>query len=274
MRQCALAVLSAIWFSVAASAVPTVTFSLASSRAGTVVPPGSLVDWNISFVVSSGDNQGAALACIDFVQSAGNPAALDLPVASGVPTGMTNFSRPAGICNPGEGGNPTGYIGSQRGTAGARNLVQIGGAQNTFGQAFAAGAGVGESANVIAGVGQVGSQALASGSFAAPSACGNYTFSITNAIANVLVARNNPPAISPVTQATATLSAGSFSVTVARPGDLDLDSDVDLDDLATLLANFGTTGGADWSHGDVTGDSNVDLDDLSLLLSNYGTTCA
>jgi len=53
---------------------------------------------------------------------------------------------------------------------------------------------------------------------------------------------------------------------VDPPGDLDADGDVDLQDLAVLLAAYG----ADDS-GDVDGDGDTDLTDLATLLSNYGS---
>ncbi len=53
-------------------------------------------------------------------------------------------------------------------------------------------------------------------------------------------------------------------------GDLDNDGDVDLADLAILLANYGTTGGATYQDGDLDGDGDVDLGDLALMLANYG----
>ena len=57
------------------------------------------------------------------------------------------------------------------------------------------------------------------------------------------------------------------------PGDLDDSGDVDLSDLATLLANYGTTSGASYEDGDLDGDGDVDLQDLAALLSVYGMTC-
>jgi hypothetical protein len=57
------------------------------------------------------------------------------------------------------------------------------------------------------------------------------------------------------------------------PGDLEPDGDVDLTDLATLLANFGTLGGATQSDGDMDGDDDVDLSDLTALLSAFGSAC-
>lgn len=55
--------------------------------------------------------------------------------------------------------------------------------------------------------------------------------------------------------------------------DLDGDADVDISDLARLLANYGTPSGASANHGDLDGDGDVDLSDLSGLLSQFGQTC-
>ncbi len=55
------------------------------------------------------------------------------------------------------------------------------------------------------------------------------------------------------------------------PADLDQSGIVDLTDLATLLANYGT--GATASQGDLNGDGTVDLVDLAGLLAVYGTIC-
>ena len=54
------------------------------------------------------------------------------------------------------------------------------------------------------------------------------------------------------------------------PGDLDHDGDVDLTDLATLLAYYGETSGMTDENGDLDGDGDVDLADLAALLANYG----
>jgi len=53
-------------------------------------------------------------------------------------------------------------------------------------------------------------------------------------------------------------------------GDLDGDGDVDLSDLAQLLAHYGMTSGATPEEGDLDGDGDVDLSDLAALLGNYG----
>ncbi len=64
-----------------------------------------------------------------------------------------------------------------------------------------------------------------------------------------------------------------LSVTLGAdlPADLNGDGCVDLLDLSTLLANFGTFGGATAEQGDITGDGNIDLSDLSELLVVFGS---
>jgi hypothetical protein len=57
------------------------------------------------------------------------------------------------------------------------------------------------------------------------------------------------------------------------PGDLDGDDDIDLGDLAGLLAHYGTTSGMTPADGDFDLDGDIDLSDLSALLAVYGTIC-
>ncbi len=58
-----------------------------------------------------------------------------------------------------------------------------------------------------------------------------------------------------------------------RPaGDINGDCTVDLNDLATLLSNFGLTG-LGFEDGDTDLDGDVDLSDLSILLSTFGASC-
>ncbi len=57
----------------------------------------------------------------------------------------------------------------------------------------------------------------------------------------------------------------------ACPGDLDGDRDVDLQDLATLLSDFGCSAPA--CAGDLDRDGSVGLQDLALLLANFGADC-
>jgi hypothetical protein len=55
------------------------------------------------------------------------------------------------------------------------------------------------------------------------------------------------------------------------PGDTDGDHDVDLSDLTTVLALFGSSGSS--PPADVDRDSDVDIGDLALLLAHFGSTC-
>lgn len=69
------------------------------------------------------------------------------------------------------------------------------------------------------------------------------------------------------------VSAGAqLTVSGCCAGDLNGDQAIDLSDLATLLAHFGTTG-ATASDGDLDGDADVDLPDLAALLALFGTSC-
>ncbi len=67
-------------------------------------------------------------------------------------------------------------------------------------------------------------------------------------------------------------SAYVFDVTPC-PGDYDGDRDVDLDDLAHVLGNYGMSEGATYQDGDFDGDGDVDLADLADFLGYYGDNC-
>jgi hypothetical protein len=56
---------------------------------------------------------------------------------------------------------------------------------------------------------------------------------------------------------------------IYKPGDADLDGDVDLDDFMALKSNFGV--GFLWQHGDFDRDLDVDLDDFIILKNSFGT---
>ena len=56
-------------------------------------------------------------------------------------------------------------------------------------------------------------------------------------------------------------------------GDVDGNHAIELLDLATMLQNFGASGGASRDQGDVNGDGTVNLSDLSVLISNYMLPC-
>ena len=61
-----------------------------------------------------------------------------------------------------------------------------------------------------------------------------------------------------------------LTIETGIPGDVDHDGDVDLSDLAQLLAHYGTTSGASYEDGDLDHDGDVDLADLAGLLAHYG----
>lgn len=56
-------------------------------------------------------------------------------------------------------------------------------------------------------------------------------------------------------------------------GDLNLDGEIGLVDLSTLLEHYATFGGAEYFDGDLDLDDDVDIADLSLLLSRFGDAC-
>ena len=65
---------------------------------------------------------------------------------------------------------------------------------------------------------------------------------------------------------------GPFRLGCVCP-DLDGNGEVDLADLATLLANFGVTANDAYQLGDVDMDRVIDLGDLATVLSNFGRVC-
>ncbi len=183
---------------------------------GSPVSGGTQIDWEIVAVVSTGDNEGLALVSVDLVQDPTNAAFFDIPVADrpAGAGGMDKFDRPKGISNP-DGFGGSAYGGTQIGTAGAMNLVQIGGAQNMFGETFT---GALEDATIEDKVGQepggIG-RVIATGSFLAPSQPGTYKFDLADGVANTLIDVNTPPAYSRVSAATVDiLTNGSFSFMV------------------------------------------------------------
>ncbi len=247
----------------------TVTLSLTSPQNGGTVAPGATINWSIDVAASAVENAGLALVIVDLVQAETNPAKMDIPPADAVPAAMANFSRPAGISNPGETDPITGYTGVQRGTAGEMNLVQIGGAQNTFGVALPAGAGIAESANVVGGVGQGVSVTLAAGSFSAPAAAGTYTFQLENAIANVLTEVNTPPQHSQAIGAPVILANASIAITVgdetcdACDANCDGEGDGrDIQEFIDALLAVAPPAGCSSCAGDFDGSGDVTLDDV------------
>ncbi len=211
----------------------TVVLDLTSPQAGQTAQPGDPIAWSISAGVSTGDNLGLALISVDLEQSTDNPELIDIPPATGVPIGMQLFDRPDGVANPEPGGAGSTYSGTQHGAAGARNLVQIGGAQNTCGVAAD---GAGENVDVVGGIGQGTPALVAEGVTTAPDAPGIYTFSMANGLANVLEAINVAPEHSPVLAASVVLNAPSITVVVCRLGDVNLSGTTGIEDIFPFVA--------------------------------------
>lgn len=64
------------------------------------------------------------------------------------------------------------------------------------------------------------------------------------------------------------------AIDAPRPeGDVNGDRRVGLQDLATLLSNYGSSRDASLAQGDIDGDGDIDLSDLSRMLANFGTVC-
>jgi hypothetical protein len=224
---------------VLAHASGTATFNISSPSNGATVGPGTSIEWTITVSVSPGDNLGPALGAVDLAADAANPAFFDLP-AGETPLDMTDFDRPDGISNPGPGGVGSAYAGTPMGTTGSKNLVQIGGAQNTFG---VPGNGIGLDYDVRGGVGQSGPQILATGSFPAPATPGLYALNLASPLANTLDAIATPPDFSPVSGAAALIGAGQITFTVQAIciGDLNCSGVVGFDDInpfVTYMSNM------------------------------------
>lgn len=173
----------------------SVTISLKAEVNGNLIPygatpivtPGDMVDWSIYATVSPSDNSGLASINLEFFQFSNNRYLFDIPAASGVPAGMEAFSRPMGLSNPGQYGAPTGYVGWQAGVTSKRNLIQIGGAQNTTGLVNTDLNGMPNTTTLSLGIGQsTEPQLIVSGSFEIPVAGGEYTYGLRNAKARVL----------------------------------------------------------------------------------------
>ncbi|HPF38420.1 MAG TPA: hypothetical protein P5081_16860 [Phycisphaerae bacterium] len=253
-----------------------VTVRLRSSQANATLLPGATIDWRIEVEVSQGDNAGLALFLADLTQSPANPQVFDIPPAASVPPQMQNFDAPNGYANPGAG-----YVGVQVGDPGQRNLRQIGGAQNGFGQA---GTTMGQSTNVVAGVGQPGPIIVADGAFPAPGVPGSYSILLENVVANTFVSVNTAPAVSPASPA-AVLPVESmltFTVDDTTPlrGDMNCDGIVDSRDVAPF--SVALTDAASYpgmypfcmiSQADVNNDTSIDTNDISEFVACLLTGC-
>ena len=114
-------------------------------------------------------NEGLAAAVFDLSFDGGNLAQADAPAAGD----MLHFTNPQGLSNPDGFG----------GTVVSGDLIQIGGAQNTFNNVFTTEL----SGAVMTGVAWLGQpENLVTGSLKAPVVPGTYTLSLSNLAANVI----------------------------------------------------------------------------------------
>jgi hypothetical protein len=229
------------------------------------------IEWTIEVVDGSSPldpHLGLAMISVDLVQDEANPELFDIPPADGVPGAMLGFAPPAGI------GNPAGYTGTQVGEAGARNLLQVGGAQNTLG---AAGNTMGLDINVDANVGIGDWQVVASGSFDLPTGIGTYVFRMDEQtiMANVLDVVHSPPEHSEVSEIPLVITRGSISFEVVYGGDMNGNCVVIVADLTLFIAALNSTPGApNWNPlADLNCSGVVNINDFTILAGRYGTQC-
>lgn len=134
-----------------------------------VVGPGASVGWSVVGELDDAANEGLAFFLFDVSFDGGDLTQAASP--SGAP--MTSFDMPLGLTNP------AGY----GGTVQDGDLIQVGGAQNTINNSFAAA----PNGAVTPGVCQPGfPEELVAGTLTAPSVPGVYTLSVTNVMANVI----------------------------------------------------------------------------------------
>jgi autotransporter-associated beta strand protein len=80
--------------------------------------------------------------------------------------------------------------------------------------------------------------------------------------------------ISPTESLAVTYGNDGVFLTVARPGDTNLDGSVNFNDLLTLAQNYGRSGFQIWSLADFTGDAATNFNDLLILAQNYNQNFA
>ena len=197
-----------------------VNFRLVSPQNGTTLLGGERVILRVRVRANSSDNLGLALALVDIVQDASNPQQINLP-SGRRDQGMASFDWPRGYANPRKRFNESGFGGMPiRNELGGFDLVQIGGAQNTFGQPGPClgpnqDICIGQDVVVDPGIGHGSTgQLLAAVRFNAPTTPGTYTFRLANPIANTLVDIQAPPAASTVRSASTQLTASTVTFTV------------------------------------------------------------
>ena len=131
------------------------------------VSPGTTVNYQVVGELTDLLNEGLAGVVFDLSFDGGALGQADAPTGGN----MLHFDDPMGLSNPAGFG----------GTVVSGDLVQVGGAQNTFNNAFTPEL----SGAVMTGVAWLGSpEVLVTGSLKAPLVPGTYTLSLTNLLAN------------------------------------------------------------------------------------------
>ena len=248
------------------------------------VAPNTPLTWQLHLQVGFvPEDLGLAGFSVDMIQPFGNPAGIVLIPAARPTTGtnLARFDRPLGIANPDPPGGTAGSafggtpLPAANSIVGGVDLIQIGGGQNTFGTT---GVNIGASTTVVAGVGIAsGGLLVASGTFIAPGAPGNYQVQLQRGLVNVLTSIGGTGVPSSVRSCIVDLGAPiSFTVDPnVCPADFNHDATVDPDDLADFVACYfqetdssGTCPAADFN-----ADSVTDPDDLADFIAAYFAGC-
>ena len=209
-----------------------------------VVEVGTHMDWAVAVAQVDPGFLGLAGVSVDLQQYPLNAPAwppIELTPGTHGPE-LDNFDRPWGIANPvpgqitscqsAYGGTFLDYYGD-----GYKGLIQIGGAQNTFG--IPGTTYLGHSQTVVGGVGlEPEGHIIASGSFVAPSVPGIYLLYLENAHANYLTTLGGAGVASDV--ASATVFVGDFVYFLVVPCYLDYNRDiaVNADDLGDFITDY------------------------------------
>jgi hypothetical protein len=213
-----------------------------------LVNPSQTFYWNLRVTIVGADGRSFGLAgfvCDLVCRSA--PPNTEAMVLSGmevgsVPAAMANFSRPLGISNkpaPGSG-LTTGYVGTRmlRPDDSLPALVQIGGAQNTFG---VAGTNIGQVHVVTTGVSMgIYGQVVASGTITLTGGAANYgfyTFGLDNVAVNALATE---PVVGTLTRSAAIppYVGPDVTVTFLCQADFNGSGSVTIQDVFDFLAAF------------------------------------
>jgi hypothetical protein len=216
----------------------TATIDLLSPQSGGTISPNTTVQWSIGIQLDA-RTRGVAGWSADLAQSTSNPAFFDIPVANTVPSILADFDRPRGIANPLVNGSGGGYSGTQVGVLGTRNLLQIGGAQITFGVSLG---NLGTDTVVETGIARSTPVTCASGQFSAPSSTGTYCFHITNIRVNSLESPSGNGSWWVRTPSTTGMNNFCFTVAVIQCDSIDFNNngafpeDQDVTDFFAVLA--------------------------------------